>query len=526
MSRLLALLFLLSLPAHAEAAKRVALIIGNDTYAEVDPLQKAVADAEAVAGKMQAAGYETILRTNADRRSTNLAISRFTSVLVPGDIALIFYAGHGVQIDGENYLLPTDIAAPSGVSEGYVTAESIPLSDLLERVRRTGARTTVAIVDACRDNPFEARNGRTIGGTRGLARIAAPEGTFVMFSAGAGQQALDRLSDGDPDRNSVFTRALLPKLEQDGLELRDMIFQLREEVRDLALSRNHQQFPAYYDELLGDFFIKPAASERATPQVIQSTPEPAASNIRADFDLARSIGTQEAYSRFIATYQSHPDQFVVDIARDMLASLGGAAIPQPAPLQPSTVPAESSPRAIMRETQSELNRVGCNAGGADGIAGRRTKSAFASFIGASGAPLTAGDLGSAKALATLKAATGTICKPVSRTASATTTAQSTTPTSGPTLTGTWRFSAKCPLFIRTTGTARFRHSGGNRYAGSFNDSIGQHGQISATMNGRSFAFDVATPTATATEQGVISADGSSYSSQNSFGCKIRGTRVP
>ena len=528
MLRFLLTLCLVLLPAHVLAAKRVALIIGNDSYAEVGPLLKAVADAEAVAEKLQSAGYETILRTNADRRSTNLAISRFTALLGPGDVAFIFYAGHGVQIDGENYLLPTDIAAPSGVSEGYVTSESIALSNLLERVRRTGARTTVAIVDACRDNPFEARNGRSIGGSRGLARIAAPEGTFVMFSAGAGQQALDRLSDSDPDNNSVFTRALLPKLDKEGLELRDMIFQLREEVRELALSQNHQQFPAYYDELLGDFFITPAVAERAAPRAEPSRIITPSSNIRADFDLARSIGTTDAYARFISTYEDHSDQFVVEIARDLMAALGPNPVvnPKPEP-EPEQQPIETDAKAIMRATQTELNRIGCNAGGADGIAGRRTRSAFADFVSASGAKLDANDLGSASALAVLKSASGTVCKPVARTANATSPAAAapTAQTSGPTLAGSWRLRAKCPFFIRTTGTARFRAAGGNRYAGTFNDSLGQHGQISATMNGRSFSFNVTTPTAQATERGLLSADGKTYSSQNSVGCIINATRA-
>lgn len=519
MLRLILVLALCVASGAALAAKRVALVIGNDAYTEVVPLRKAVADAAAVAERMEAAGYRTILVTDADRRGTNLAISELTSVLEPGDTAFVFFAGHGVQIEGENYLLPTDIAAPDGVSEGFVRSESIALSDLLARIRGTGARTTLAIIDACRDNPFPTRAGRSIGGTRGLARIAAPEGTFVMFSAGAGQQALDRLSDSDPDANSVFTRALLPKLEQDGLELRDMIFDLREEVRALAKSRGHSQFPAYYDELLGDFYLRPASATAPAPLADGES----GGDVRADFDLARQVGTAAALERFVESYASHPDQFAVDVARDLLSSLeGDTAVdaPEAAPeVLPSEVP--DAAREVMRRTQEELNRVGCNAGGADGIAGRRTRSAFAAYLSAGGVALTAADLGSERALEALRAEAGRVCETARRSAAV---PQETAP-AGPTIAGTWAFRAQCPLFIQTTGTSRVRQTGPNAFAGEWSDSAGQVGTSRITMRGLTFSMAVTAPGVTATETGTLSADGRSYRSSNSFGCQVSATRV-
>ncbi len=252
------LLCVIALPALAE--RRVALLIGNNAYDAVEPLAKAVADAEAMAARLSDVGFEVILATDVTRRDFNLRISQFTGYLGPGDTAFIFFAGHGVEIDGENYLLPTDIVVPDAASSDFVRSESIPLSGLLDRVRRTGARATLAVIDACRNNPFPQRAGRSIGGTRGLARLAAPEGAFVMFSAGAGQLALDQLNAQDDAENSVFTRLLLPKIGQPGLELRELISDLRVEVRDLARSENHAQFPAYYDELLGDFYFTKASA--------------------------------------------------------------------------------------------------------------------------------------------------------------------------------------------------------------------------------------------------------------------------
>ncbi|MEL6570978.1 MAG: caspase family protein [Pseudomonadota bacterium] len=248
------------LPFGVTAQQRVALVVGNNAYEDVPVLEKAVADAEAIAAQLATLDFDVILATDVDRRTFNLKVSEMINRLEPGDTAFVFYAGHGVEIEGENYLLPVDILGSGGLSSDFVTSESIALSQLLDRIRRTGARTTLAILDACRDNPFPAVAGRSIGRPQGLGRIAAPEGTFVMFSAGAGQQALDALDRFDGSENSVFTRLLLPKLVEPGLELRQLIGQLRVEVRDLARSRDHAQFPAYYDELLGDFYFTSAAS--------------------------------------------------------------------------------------------------------------------------------------------------------------------------------------------------------------------------------------------------------------------------
>ena len=108
------------------------------------------------------------------------------------------------------------------------------------------------VVDACRDNPFVSSTGRSIGGTRGLTLVEPPSGTFVMFSAGAGETALDRLSDDDPNPNSVYTRVLLPRLKAPG-RIGDIARDVRRQVRNLASEVNHVQTPAYYDEVLGDF---------------------------------------------------------------------------------------------------------------------------------------------------------------------------------------------------------------------------------------------------------------------------------
>ncbi|MCB2135329.1 MAG: caspase family protein, partial [Rhodobacteraceae bacterium] len=480
----LVLFVCLALPGALLAETKRALVIGNDRYSAVTPLEKAVADAEAMAARLTEVGFETALVTDAGRRDMNLAVAEFTARLQPGDTALVFFAGHGVEIDGENYLLPADIAVPSGVGAAYVEGESIALSRLLDRIRATGARTTLAFIDACRDNPFADRTGRSIGSARGLGRIAAPEGTFVVFSAGAGQQALDRLDAADDNANSVFTRSLLPRIGAPGLELRAMISDLRIEVRDRALSRNHAQFPAYYDELLGDFYFNAGLALVPEAPVTDDS-----SAIRADFDLARQVGTDAALRAFIAKYADRADDFSVQLARQMLGDVAEPEEPAarvPATPAPSDGGEGDEARAFLRASQAELNRLGCDAGLADGIAGRRTKAAFDAFRAATDSPLSAADLGSRTALAALKAANAPACvrapAPVAA-APAPNAPAAAQPAVVPSIVGNWAYTADCPLFVRATGPASYRSTGGDGISGTWWDSIGGTGVNTGSQTG-------------------------------------------
>ncbi len=263
------------LPNIASAQTRHALVIGIDDYDHVEPLQKARNDARAVHGALEAAGFEADLVLDGTGIAVLQALEAFTDRLSPGDEAVFFFAGHGVEIDRENILLPADIPAPERGGDLLVRRFGIPVQDVLDQIQRRDVRLSLLILDACRDNPFPRQSTRSLGGTRGLARMEAPEGTFILYSAGEGQAALDRLSDDDPDPNSVFTRALLPRLTTPGLRLRDMVLEVRTEVRTLAVSVGHDQFLAFYDQLDGEFqFIAGEAPERA--RVSPPTPPRAA----------------------------------------------------------------------------------------------------------------------------------------------------------------------------------------------------------------------------------------------------------
>jgi len=522
MRRLVTLMFcLLALPAAAQ--DRLALVIGNNAYAEVPVLAKAVADADAVSGALEAQGYRIFKATDVARREMNRTISDFTSALQPGDTAVVFYAGHGVEIAGENYLLPTDIVAPTSGDSDFVRSESIALSSLLDRVRATGARMAIVIVDACRDNPFEVSTGRSIGRTRGLGRIAAPEGTFVIFSAGAGQLALDRLNDGEAEKNSVFTRALLPRLSEPGLELRAMVADLRREVRGLAQSVQHDQTPAYYDELLGEFYFTPAGARgfetEEVPGAAPQPPAPAADRMRDDFELARSVGTAAALDAFLARYADRKDELAYQLAETLRRDLGASAAPPPTEAPAAEARASA---ALIRETQAALNARGCNAGTPDGIAGPRTRAAFGAFLSETGSGLGTESLGTEAGLAAVRAAPGRVCTTPARPAPA---PAPPAAAPGPDLAGTWSFRASCAMFINTTGTMRLTRVGANTFRGPISDSLGQNGRIELRLGGRSIDGQTFFPAASHTYTGTLDADGMGFTIRGTSTCTTRAVRV-
>jgi hypothetical protein len=249
-----------SLAGSAQAQGRRALVVGIDSYSEVTPLLKARNDAAAVHGMLVSAGFEADLMLDAGQIELLTGVNNFVSRIIPGDEVVFFFAGHGVEIEGRNYLLPSDVPRATPGTEILVTARSLALDTVIALIEGRGARASLLIVDACRDNPFPRQGTRSLGSSRGLARVAAaPEGTFIMFSAGQGQAALDRLSEDDPDPNSVFTRVLLPRLDEPGLAVHEMARLVRTEVRQIARSVGHEQFPAVYDQFDGSFMLVPAA---------------------------------------------------------------------------------------------------------------------------------------------------------------------------------------------------------------------------------------------------------------------------
>jgi uncharacterized caspase-like protein len=236
---------------------RIALVVGINDYENLPKLEKAVNDSRAVSQALTNIGYDVVSVENPDRRTLSKKLSELQSKIKPGDNALFYFAGHGVALGGENILIAADMPKPNSGDEDLVRDEGFSVDEIVRRIQKQGAKTAFLVLDACRDNPFEAGGTRSIGGTRGLEKTDAPSGVFVLFSAGIGQAALDRLSDADSNPNSVFTRKLLPVLGTKGLTLTGVAKSVQKEVAELAATINHAQQPAYYDQIIGEVVINP-----------------------------------------------------------------------------------------------------------------------------------------------------------------------------------------------------------------------------------------------------------------------------
>lgn len=321
-------LCILAVPSAALGQERHALVVGINAYESVPQLVTAVNDAEAIAATLEATGFTVDMGTDLNRRDFTRVLATFLDRLQPEDEALVFYAGHAVAIGNENYLVPADVSALEQSSEALIIAESIGQDFLLEQITATGVRLTVMIMDACRDNPFEGLATRSIGRTRGLAITQPPRGVFMMFSADEGQRALDALGEDDANPNSVFTRTLIPLLQEPGLDIVDIARRLRGDVQALAASVNHQQFPVYRDRMQGDgrFVLTPAilsasAGDRDQSPAGQPGQTDACGPARADLALLGQTPTRASLEAFIETYPGC--SVPLAIARGMLDRLYG-----------------------------------------------------------------------------------------------------------------------------------------------------------------------------------------------------------
>ena len=401
-----ALALLLQLGA-AQAERRLALIIGIDDYQFLPKLQKAVGDAKAMATALGELGFEVTQLTNANRRDLNIAIADFASGVTRDDLVLVHFSGHGVEIDGDNYLLPADVPKPKSGRKDAVKYESIGFRRLISQISETGARTRLFVLDACRDNPFENGGSRSIGATRGLTRVEAPAGTFIMYSAGYRQTALDRLGPDDAWPTSVYTRVLINKLREAGKPISQIARDVRKEVRALARTAGHNQRPAYYDELSANLILKEAPKAPETPSVRNAAaPQPEAQRPSDTLTAGELLTLDLAYWNAVkdatdpeelrSYIKQYPKGRFVFLATVRLRNLENLLKNQP---QKSTFvrnqteeesedradpdqrePPALSRRELAQSVQRELKRLGCDPGTPDGAWGRNSQRALRAFL--------------------------------------------------------------------------------------------------------------------------------------------------
>src|SRR6267154_4583064 len=265
----------LAQPVHAE--KRVALVIGNNDYKNVPKLQKAVNDARTMGDTLKQLGFTVMVAENQNRQQFSQTLLAFDNAVEAGDTAFFFYAGHGFEIAGQNFLLPTDVPAASEGQEELVRDASVLADRVIERLQNKKARTSILVFDACRNNPFERPGTRGVAGGGGLAPMTQlPEGVFSVFSAGPRQTALDRLSNNDDNPNSVFTRTFSKELLQPGENLVQVAQHTRRLVSEMAETVKHKQIPVYFDQMVDDVFLNgakaPEAKQADPPQKVAALP--------------------------------------------------------------------------------------------------------------------------------------------------------------------------------------------------------------------------------------------------------------
>ena len=192
--------FLLLAPSIA-TAKQLAVVVGNDAYAEVPQLVAGVNDARAMRDSLQSVGFDVELVENGTKRQMSRSFSKVESKIEPGDTVVFHFSGHGFEIDGQNWLLPIDVPAAREGEAGLVKDEAFNAADVIERFRTKGAGRVIAILDACRNNPF-ARSFRS--STLGLAQMDAPSGALLAFATSPGSVA----SDGK-GRNGLYSQHLI-----------------------------------------------------------------------------------------------------------------------------------------------------------------------------------------------------------------------------------------------------------------------------------------------------------------------------
>ncbi|HYC10792.1 MAG TPA: caspase family protein [Steroidobacteraceae bacterium] len=278
-------------PASAQAGHRLALVIGNDSYQHAAVLHNARADARAVAAVLKGLDFTVTLKQDVTYEQMKEAMRAFKASVSGGDEVVFYYSGHGVQFGGSNYLIAVDLVPQS---EAQVADDSVGLQRVLDDLSEQKARFALAIIDACRDDPFKG-TGRAIG-KRGLAMQSA-SGQMVMYSAGAGQEALDRLGASDHDPNGVFTRVLIKEIRRPGLSANQLLKSVSSQVIELARSVNHVQVPALYDESIGEYYFVPAgqAALAQAPASGAAAPPPTAAAAAAAIHVATADELEQEY---------------------------------------------------------------------------------------------------------------------------------------------------------------------------------------------------------------------------------------
>jgi hypothetical protein len=303
----------------AKADKRVAFVVGNGAYRNVAQLPNPPIDAKAMAQVLRNVGFEVVEGTNLTRDSMTERLLEFGKKAQGADIAVFFYAGHGIAISGTNYLLPVDADIKSEMDVKLGAAINI---DLTLDQTMSDAKVKLVFLDACRDNPFAAKiksnsATRSVSVGAGLAEMKSGEGTLIAFATGPGQTALDGTGGG----NSPFTHALIDQITQPGVEIQQAMTKVRAEVNEQT---NKGQLPWGHTNLIGSVYLNPAAApaEASAPSAAPPPATSTASNTDVELEFWRSIKDSNKPEELNAYLSSYPNGQFKSLALSRIASLG------------------------------------------------------------------------------------------------------------------------------------------------------------------------------------------------------------
>jgi uncharacterized caspase-like protein len=315
----------------ALADKRVAFVVGNAAYRNVPQLPNPAIDAKAMAAVLRNVGFDVVEGTNLTRDKMTEKLLDFGKKAEGADVAVFFYAGHGIAVNNTNYLLPVDADLKSEMDVKLGAAINVDLT--LEQTM-ADAKVKLVFLDACRDNPFAARirsakATRSVAVNSGLAEMKSGEGTLLAFATGPGQTALD----GDVGNHSPFTRALLSNIAKPGVEIQQAMTKVRAQVNE---ETNKNQLPWGHTNLIGEVYLnpqaasadKPAASAGDTPAattVASVAPPATASAMEVEF--WRSVKDSNKPEELNAYLASYPNGAFKALALGRIAKLGDAGQP-------------------------------------------------------------------------------------------------------------------------------------------------------------------------------------------------------
>ncbi|MGY3452434.1 caspase family protein [Bradyrhizobium sp. USDA 4353] len=320
----LSLLCMVLTAGAAKADRRVAFVVGNGAYKSVAQLPNPPVDAKAMAATLRNVGFDVVEGTNLTRDKMTEKLLDFGRKAQGADIAVFYYAGHGIAIAGTNYLLPVDADLKSEMDVKLGSAINI---DVTLDQTMGDAKVKLVFLDACRDNPFAAKiksnsPTRSVSVQRGLAEMKSGEGTLIAFATGPGQTALD----GDAGANSPFTRALISHIAQPGVEIQQAMTSVRAQVNE---ETNKGQLPWGHTNLIGAVYLNPAAAPATTAAIAGTTPAAAATSptaAEAELEFWRSVKDSNKPEELNAYLSTYPNGQFKSLAMARIASIETGAV--------------------------------------------------------------------------------------------------------------------------------------------------------------------------------------------------------